>query len=467
MKITFHGAARTVTGSQHLVDVDGKRILLDCGLYQGRRRDMIERNRNFPFDPASIDVMVLSHAHIDHSGNIPNLVKSGFTGDIVCTHATRDLCASMLLDSGHIQERNAEYANKYRKEGEPLEEPIYTQDDARRSLDSFVSVHYGRKREILPGIELQFIEAGHMLGSAHVILDIKEERKAHKRRLVFSGDIGRRGIPIIRDPHPPTNAEILIMESTYGGRDNEDYLSAKKHLKEIITKTAGRGGSVIIPAFAVGRTQQIIVQLNELAETGQIPNLPVFVDSPLAVDVTSTFRNHPECYDFELNSFLAESGDDDPFGFHNLKYVRSVDESKALNYRVDPMVIISASGMMEFGRIVHHIKNRIHDHRNTLLVTGWQAPGTLGRKFVDGAESVTIFGKEYRVKFDVIVLNGFSGHADHDELLEWVDQIESKPQRTFLIHGEEEAATTLSEGLSRHYPKMQIDIPKLNETFEV
>ncbi|MEL7236911.1 MAG: MBL fold metallo-hydrolase, partial [Chloroflexota bacterium] len=333
MKITFYGAAKTVTGSQHMVEVDGKRILLDCGLYQGRRRDMEKVNRNLPFDPASVDVLVLSHAHIDHSGNIPNLVKSGYTGDIIATPATVDLCGSMLLDSGNIQERNAEYANRYLQDGEPEHEPIYTQADAEHALKSFKAQPYGEKHEILPGVELTFIEAGHMLGSATVLLDIREERKMHSRRLVFSGDIGRRGIPIIRDPHPPISADFLIMESTYGGRTHDDYPTAQKQLKNIILETYERGGSIIVPAFAVGRTQQLVVQLNELAETGQIPNIPVYVDSPLATNVTETFRNHPEAYDLELNTFLKDSGDDDPFGFTNLKYIRDVEESKALNGR--------------------------------------------------------------------------------------------------------------------------------------
>ncbi len=467
MKITFHGAAKTVTGSQHLVEVDGKRILLDCGLYQGRRKDMMQRNRNLPFDPATVDAVVLSHAHIDHSGNIPNLVKSGFTGDIICTHATRDLCTPMLLDSGHIQERDAEYANRHREPNEPPTEPIYTQADARSAFAQFVSHGFGRRKQILPDVNLTFIEAGHMLGSATVILDVKENGNEHDTRLVFSGDIGRAGIPIIRDPEIPPSADVLIMESTYGGRTHDDVPTATRQLKQIINETVRRGGSIVVPAFAVGRTQQLVVQLNELAETGQIPRLPVYVDSPLAVDVTAAFRNHPDAYDAELSTFMEQTNDDDPFGFDMLTYIRSVDDSKALNGRTDPMIIISSSGMIEFGRVVHHLKQRIDDPNSTLLITGWQAPHTLGRRLVDGNETVRIFGREYHPRIQVQVINGFSGHADHDELLQWVAGINGKPRRTFLVHGEEDGAAALAADLTQRHPKMQVTIPNLNQTFEV
>ncbi len=460
MKITFYGAVKTVTGSQHLIEVNGTKMLLDCGLYQGRKEDMRRRNRHLPYDATSIDVMVLSHAHIDHSGNIPNLVKSGFDGDIYCTHATRDLCTSMLLDSGHIQERDAEYANRRRKKDEPVVEPIYTQRDAQHALDSFVSVGYNKSHRIAPGVQLTLRDAGHMLGSAMVVLDIDEGGK--QQRFVFSGDIGREGIPIIRDPSTIDSADILLMESTYGGRTHDAYPDAEKELKDIVLKTFDRRGAIIMPAFAVGRTQQLVVQLNELAERGEIPPFPVYVDSPLAVDVTSAFRQHPECYDDEINAFMESHDDDDPFGFRGLHYIRNVEESKALNNRTDPMIIISASGMMEHGRIVHHLRNRIEYSRNTILVTGWQAPHTLGRRLVDGEKRVRIWGEEYEVNAQVNVLNGFSGHADHDELREWYGKIEQPPARTFLVHGEEEAAQKLAADLPG-----QVDIPDLNQSFEV
>lgn len=467
MKLTFHGAARTVTGSQHLLEVNGKRILLDCGLYQGRRKDMMARNRKFSFDAKSLDAVILSHAHIDHSGNIPNLVKSGYKGDILCTPATRDLCGALLMDSGHIQEQNAIYANKFRRKGEPKAEPIYTQDDAQRSLRYFRGLDYHQRQEIVPGVTLTFIDAGHMLGSAMVVLDIREERQAHVKRLVYTGDIGREGIPIIRDPESPHHAHTLIMESTYGGRTHPTYPEAQKQLKRVIMETYERSGVVLIPAFAVGRTQQIVVQLNELVERGELPHIPVYVDSPLAMEATDVFRRHPECYDYALETMIYELNDDDPFGFKGLHYVQSADESKALNERRDPMIIISASGMIEFGRVVHHLKNRINEPRNTLLIVGWQAPHTLGRKLLDGAEYVRIFGHDNRVEMQVEVINGLSGHADHDEMLAWVGGLESIPRNTFLVHGEAESAAALAESLKERYPKMQVEIPDVNQVFEV
>jgi metallo-beta-lactamase family protein len=467
MHITFHGAAGTVTGSQHLIEVNGYRILLDCGLYQGRRKAMITRNRNLPFNPAEIDRVILSHAHIDHSGNLPNLIKSGYGGEVLMTGATRDLCQSMLPDSGHIQERNAEYANRHRKENEAPAEAIYTEEDARAALERFRAVPFNQSQEILPGVQLTMIEAGHMLGSATVILDIQEQGREHSRRIVFSGDIGRPDIPIIRDPVSPDHANILIMESTYGGRTHDTREDVRAQLKRVVQETFERGGSIIIPAFAVGRTQQIVVHLNELVESGELPALPVFVDSPLATNVTEAFRNNPDCYDSELVDFLNEYNDDDPFGFRNLSYVRSVDESKALNDREDSIIIISASGMIEFGRVVHHLVRRVEDPRHTLLVTGWQAPHTLGRKMVDGAKQVRIFGREYKNRIQTVVLNGFSGHADHDELLQWVDRIDSKPKRVFLVHGEPEAAEALKDGLTERYDRMRVDIPQMDQRFEV
>lgn len=466
MQITFHGAAKTVTGSQHLLHINGKRILLDSGLYQGQRKDMVERNRKFPFDVRSIDAVILSHAHIDHSGNIPNLVKRGFKGDIFTTHATRDLCASMLPDSGYIQERNAEFANKHRRKGEAKAEPIYTEADARRAIRYFRSIPLHQTIEIFPNIRLTLIEAGHMLGSAMVILDFKEEYREHWQRLVFTGDVGRDNIPIIRSPEVPDYADYLIMESTYGGRTHEPYSNTSEQLRQVILDTYECGGVILIPAFAVGRTQQIVVQLNELFERDLIPKIPVYVDSPLAIDATTAFRKHPECWDYELETFIYESGDDDPFGFETLHYVRELNESKSLNYRQEPMIIISASGMMEFGRVVHHIKNRITDKRNALLITGWQAPNTLGRKMADGAPYVKIFGQEYKNKIRTVVMDGFSGHADHNELLNWFDRIKSKPKQVFLVHGEEEAATELSNSLQENY-NLQVHIPNLNEKFEI
>lgn len=448
MKITFYGAADTVTGSKHMVEANGTRILLDCGLFQGARSDTYTKNRTLPFAAPGVDLCVLSHAHIDHSGNIPNLVKSGFKGDIICTSATRDLCAAMLVDSGHIQERDAEFVSKRRKKrGEGPVEPIYTQADALDSLEYFSSQGYNRSKQIAKGIWLTFVDAGHMLGSASVILDI-EDHEAHKDyRLVFSGDIGRVGIPIIRDPVVPDGADVLIMESTYGDRLHEPYQDAEKELERIVNETYRRGGSIVMPAFAVGRTQQIVYSLHQLRRKGDIPPLPIYVDSPLAVNATAVFSLHPECYDDETRLFMMQPGTASPFGFDELTYVRTVEESKQLNFKREPCLIISASGMAEFGRVLHHLRNRIEDPATTVLITGWQAPDTLGRRLVDGKKNVRIFGEEYEVKAHIEVLNGFSGHADHDELLDWVRRLGRKPQHTFLVHGEDRAATALAGAL--------------------
>jgi metallo-beta-lactamase family protein len=448
MKITFYGAARTVTGSQHLIEVNGKRILLDCGLYQGRRAEAYERNKQLPFDPKTIDVMVLSHAHIDHSGNIPNLVNNGFEGDIVCTHATRDLCATMLLDSGHIQERDVEFVNKKRvRRGEMPVDPIYTQEDAKHSLNYFVGQGYDHPRTIAPGVTLTFIDAGHMLGSASVILDIEDHEAKRDVRLVFSAD-------------------ILIMESTYGDRLHPPYEDDSKHMERIIDETVKRGGVVLIPAFAVGRTQQLVLTLHQLALKGDIPDIPIYVDSPLAIDVTAVYRQHPECYDAEIEQFMREARLTDAFGFGRLTYTRTTEESKKLNFLQSPAVIIAASGMMEAGRILHHLKNHIEDPRTTVLVVGWQAENTLGRKLVDGEKQVRIFGEAYQNRAHLEVLNGFSGHADRDELLEWVGAIKQKPRKTFLVHGEEKPALALAESLKQRYG-LAVEIPAWKQSFEV
>ncbi len=468
MRITFDGAARTVTGSQHLIEVNGKRILLDCGLYQGKRSETYERNKNLPFDAKSIDVMVLSHAHIDHSGNIPNLVKLGFRGDIVCTYATRDLCATMLLDSGHIQENDIEYVNEKRaKHNEPPLDPLYTQADAQAAMNSFSTQGYDRPRIIAPGVTLTFHDAGHMLGSSFVSLDIEDQDAKRDLRLVFSGDIGRKGIPIIRDPETIDSADVLIMESTYGNRTHPPYAGEEHELRRIIVETYKRGGSVLIPAFAVGRTQQIVFSLHQMADRGDIPHMPIFVDSPLAIDATAAYRMHPECYDNETRDFIMQDrGHKDPFGFADLTYTRTTEESKQINFLREPSIIIAASGMMEAGRILHHLKNRIEDPRTTVLIVGWQAPDTLGRRLVDGERQIRIFGESYQNNAHVEVLNGFSGHADRDELTAWVGAIQRKPSRTFLVHGETENSFPLADHLRQEFG-LTVDVPEWKQSVEV
>ncbi|MBK8795364.1 MAG: MBL fold metallo-hydrolase [Anaerolineales bacterium] len=447
MRITFFGAAREVTGSMHLIEVNNRRILLDCGLFQGRRAETYERNLNFPFDPATLDAVVLSHAHIDHSGNLPNLCKNGFRGNIWCTSATRNLCTYMLMDSGHIQEQDVAYLNKRRqRQGEPPVEPIYTQADARLSLEQFVGISFHRPILVADGVEATFIPAGHILGAASVQLDIREAQTDKQWRLVFSGDIGRPGSPILQSPEHFDAADILIMESTYGDRLHDTYESARKRLRDVVIGTARRRGKVIIPAFAVGRTQELVYALNQLDANGDIPATRVFVDSPLAVNATDVFRMHPEAWNEEVQQFLVDGNRRSPFDYSQIEYVREVRRSKQLNHLSDPAIIISASGMAESGRILHHLKNNIEDARNTILLVSFQAEQTLGRKLKDGEKRVRIFGDMYDVRAPVETIDGYSAHADQRELREWAGSLDQKRlQQLFLVHGEPQAADMLLE----------------------
>ena len=468
MKITFHGAAQTVTGSRHLIDVNGYRILLDCGLVQGRRKEAFARNRDLSFDPKSIDAMVLSHAHIDHSGNIPMLIKNGYDGPVYATHATRDLAASMLPDSGHIQEKDAEFVNKKRsRRGDDPVEPLYTEEDAYNSLKNFESIHYKWTKQIFEGIDLTFYDAGHMLGSAIVVLDIEDRDAGRDFRLVFSGDVGRKGLPILRDPTEIDYADILIMESTYGGRTHKEIGDTTTIFKDIVNHIVRTKGVLVVPAFAVGRTQQIVYTLQKLHSAGEIPVLPIFVDSPLAIDATSVFRLHPEAYDKETRDYMMDYRDDDIFGFRQLRYTRKVEESKELNTKEGPFVVISASGMAEAGRILHHLRNRIHDPNNVVLFTGWQAPHTLGRRLLEGVSPVRIFGEEHHVKAQIRKLNGLSGHADGNELVAWVGAMQKLPRQTFLVHGELEQSSVLRGRLESELELTDVQTPALHEQFEV
>lgn len=469
MKITFQGAAKTVTGSKYLIEVNNSRFLLDCGLYQGKRKDSFEINRANSCNSDTLDAIILSHAHIDHSGNIPCQVKNGFQGDIFCTSATRDLCAVMLLDSAFLQEKDVEYVNRKReRDGKKLFEPLYTKKDAVASMQYFVGMSYNRKRQILPGVELTLVDAGHMLGSAHIVLDIEEKSTGRRIKLVFSGDIGRSDIPIIRDPQPiQEGADILIMESTYGNRTHPPYPESEEELKRIVNGTVAKGGSLLIPAFAVGRTQQIVYTLHKLFVNGEIPDLPIYVDSPLATRTTDIFRLHPEAYDEEIMQFMLDDKDNNPFGFETLRYTSSVDESKKLSASEKPAIIISASGMMEGGRILHHLKSRAGNPNNTILVTGWQAPFTLGRQIVDGKKEVKIFGEMYQIRAKVELVTGFSGHADREELLAWAGAMEKKPAQTFIVHGEEESASALAAALHDTLGFKTIHIPDPNQSFTI
>ena len=469
MKITFHGATQTVTGSQHLIEVNGRKIMLDCGLFQGRRKESFEQNRNEFCQGQEIDCLILSHAHIDHSGRIPCLVKNGFSGDIFCTSATRDLCAVMLMDSAFIQEKDVEFVNKRRKKkGQRPFEPLYTKADTAESLKQFVGLSYNRRKQLYPGIYLTLMDAGHMLGSAHVILDVEDQETGRNQRLVFSGDIGRPDIPIIRDPVPISDGtDILIMESTYGDRLHPPYPESEKELERIVNETVSHGGSLLIPAFAVGRTQQLVYALHKLHSRQAIPDLPVFVDSPLATRTTDIFRLHPEVYDEEIREFLLTDDDNNPFGFGRLQYTQSVEQSKALNSLKVPAVIISSSGMLQGGRILHHLRNRIGDPRNTILITGWQAPNTLGRDLVEKKEVVKIYGDEFQVKAKVETLTGFSGHADREGLIDFVRNMQKKPQQTFIVHGEDAAAESLAGALRDELGLEHVQIPTPLQSFDV
>jgi len=468
MKITFFGAAQTVTGSQHLVEVNGKKIMLDCGLFQGKRKESFERNRSEFCQSDAIDCLVLSHAHIDHSGRIPCLVKNGFSGDIFCTSATRDLCAIMLMDSAYIQEKDVEFVNRRRqKKGQRLFEPLYSKADVANAMQQFIGLNYNRSHQLFPGVRLTLVDAGHMLGSAHVVLDIDDQETGQSRRLVFSGDIGRPDIPIIRDPVPISDgADILIMESTYGNRLHPPYPESEKELQRIVNETVKRGGSLLIPAFAVGRTQQLVYALHKLHNSRAIPDLPIFVDSPLATRTTDIFRLHPEVYDAEIRDFLLSDDDSNPFGFGRLQYTQSVEQSKALNKLKVPAIIISASGMLEGGRILHHLRNRIEDSRNTILMTSWQAPNTLGRRIVEKEQVVRIYGEEFKVKAKIESLEGFSGHADRNGLVNFVRVMKKKPQQTFIVHGEGDSAESLAAALRNELGLQNVVIPEPLQSFD-
>lgn len=446
MKIHFHGAARTVTGSQHLLEINGYKVLLECGLFQGRRKDTYEINRHFHFDPRDIDAVILSHAHIDHSGNLPHLVKDGYEGPIYATKATAHLGNIMLMDSGHIHESDAAYINKKRaRKGQPLIEPLYTQVDAAMVAQCFVGMPYEKEFEPIPGVVARFVEAGHILGSAAVVLDIDEHGR--KFRLWFSGDIGRRDMPLLRDPVLPSDADFLLMECTYGDKTHRDPQIAFEEFHEIVLKTVKRGGKVIIPAFAVGRTQELVYALHQMIDSGDIPRIPVFVDSPLAINASEIFSAHPEVFDEETKEFIRNDKHRAALGFDLLSYTHSVEESKAINEVEGPAVIISASGMAETGRILHHLKNNIENGNNTILIVSWQAPHTLGRRLADREPQVKIFGKVYHRRAEIATIGGLSAHGGQQMLVEYAEAVKDQVQKVFLVHGEERGAMPLTEKL--------------------
>jgi metallo-beta-lactamase family protein len=467
MKLKFCGAAGTTTGSQHLLEINGTRILLDCGLYQGHREESYEVNCKFPlFNPQEIDLVILSHAHIDHSGNLPNLCKQGFSGNIYATFATRDLCQIMLADSAHIQEQDTEYLNRDRaKDGLPPVKPLYVKEDAERCLRQFVTLNYERPMPVADGVTVTFYDAGHILGAAQVLLEIIDKEDGNKRkRFLFSGDIGRGGNEILRDPAVVRDVDYVLMESTYGGREHSLPTGSSKEFGELLNVVLARRGKVMIPAFAVERTQAILYMLNQLFRTGKVPHVPVYVDSPLAVNATEIFRIHPECFNETVYNFLFEESD--PFQFPDLHLIRAVEDSKKLNESDGPCIIISASGMCEAGRIRHHLKNGLGDPKNTVLFVGYCADNTLGRAIRDGKEVVNIFGKPVRVRAHIEAIDSFSGHADHSELLDWFHKITGPKKNVWLVHGEPERANSLRAALANEHDGA-IDVAVLGESFEI
>ncbi len=462
LKVTFHGAAQEVTGSMHLVEADGMKIVLDCGMFQGRREESTRKNKTFPIPAEDIHAVVLSHAHLDHCGRLPLLTKNGFKGKIYSTPATRDLCGLILADSAHIQEEDAKYLNrKLEKKGEPPIEPLYSDVDASEALSRFHSVQVGQPFHVTRRLRVTFGVTGHMLGSAMMLLEYSGD-DGKVVSLLFSGDVGRFDMPLLRDPSPFPKCDYLICESTYGGRKHPPTDDLKAELGEIVNETIKRGGKIIIPAFSIGRTQVIVYYLHQLLSDGKIPKIPIYVDSPLAVNATEVFRIHPELYDRDALRFQRETGD--ILGAGCCTYIRDVEESKAINRRRKPAVIISASGMCEAGRVLHHLKNNVQNGKNTVLIVGFQAAHTLGRRIVEKKPEIRIFGKMYKLRARVEVLNGFSAHADADELERLYRPIADDCRGAFLVHGEMDQMTPMQKRM-RDEGLKSVEIPAPGATF--
>ncbi len=456
MELMFAGAAREVTGSCHVLTVNGRNVILDCGLFQGKRTEANEKNRRLLFDSERIDSVVASHAHIDHIGRLPVLTRAGYRKHIWSTAATRDLAAVMLADSAMIQMKDAEHLTK---QGRAAIEPLYGLADASRVAELMVGISYHRQFDVTPGVRATFIDAGHILGSASVLLDCDDN--GARKRLVFSGDIGRKGLPIIRDPEIPQDADVLIMESTYGDRDHESVNDARGALARVIRTCAARGGKVLIPAFAVGRVQEILYDLHALVRESAIPAIPIYIDSPLATDVTSIFRMHPDCFD---NTESLVQAVEELFRFSLVQFTRQVSESKALNAMRGPMVIIAASGMVESGRILHHVAHGAADPRNTILIVGFQAQHTLGRRIVERQPVIKVFGDEVPLRATVEVINGYSAHAGASELRAWLQAVKATSPRlrsVFLVHGEPRAQTALADVVRTE--GLRVEMPALGE----
>ncbi|HXF09258.1 MAG TPA: MBL fold metallo-hydrolase [Desulfuromonadaceae bacterium] len=463
MKIHFFGAARTTTGSMYLIEVNGKKLLLECGLFQGRREESERLNRTLPFDPRQLDSVVVSHSHLDHVGKLPALCKN-YDGPIHCTSATSDLCGIMLLDSAHIQEQDAMFVSKIRAEKhQPPVEPLYTTPDAEKCVKQFVAHDYEKPFEPVPGVTVTFRDAGHVLGSAQVILDVREQGR--KFRYLFTGDIGRGNDDLLYDPKPVENVDYLQIESTYAARVHEQRPDADDLVAKAVGETLKQNGKVIIPAFAVGRTQQIVYVLHELTCAGKLPRAPIFVDSPLSLHATDIYKKHPESLRDTI--YQALCGADNPFTMQNLTYITSVEDSKKLNERKEGMIIISASGMCEAGRVRHHLRNNISFPNNLVLFIGYCAPNTLGAKIVDGVNPVNIFGEPSQVRAKVISLDTYSGHADRNELKGYVKKLTGDIKKVVCIHGEEPQCLAHAETLRGMKPKAEIIVPKYTQVLEI
>jgi metallo-beta-lactamase family protein len=448
----------------YLLELNGQRLLLECGLFQGRRGESMERNRNFPFDPKQIDAVVLSHAHIDHCGNLPNLCRQGFEGNIYCTFATRDLASVMLEDSAEIQRDDAAFVSKKRtKQGLPPVEPLYTANDAEKAVRQFVTLNYDRPFPVTDGITVTFRDAGHILGSAQVVLDIRENGRQY--RYLFSGDVGRGGDDILRDPAPVEGVDYLQIESTYGAREHAPKANANAEVGKLVLDTLKQNGQVIIPSFSVGRTQQVVYTLHQLTLAGQLPKVPIFVDSPLSVNATEIYRLHPECFNATIYKFLREK--ENPFGMENLTYIREAAHSMKLNDLHEPAIIISASGMAEAGRIRHHLANHIGDPANLILFVGYCAEHTLGAQILSGQNPVNIFGEPHKVKARIASLDSFSGHADKNELRRYAEAITGNIKAIAVIHGEESQALAFAETLRSMKPKAKVLVPEHQQTLDI
>ena len=456
VNITFCGGTRTVTGSMHLIESDGERGVIDCGLFQGHREEFYQVNSHFCFNPFQVDALVLSHSHIDHCGNLPNLVKSGFSGKIFVTRPTKELCQLMLLDSAKIQEEDIKFVNKINlKKGLPSRKPLYTVEDARKSLKSIRGLDYYKQFKLTPKISCAFYDAGHILGSAIPLFEIKKGLR-ETLRIAYAVDLGRCNIPLLRDPDILKDVDYLIIESTYGGRLHSPIEDAKNKFAEVVNRTASRGGKVIIPSFALERTQEVVYYLGRLLKEKKIRPIPIYVDSPLACNITDVFLNNSEVFDSQARELLAKNAD--IFGIKSIHYVRASEESKQLNFSKEPMIIISTSGMCESGRILHHLRNNIEDERNTILVVGYMARNTLGKKIVERHKRVKIFGESFELKAEVEVINAFSAHADKNELVDYALKTQGRLKKIFIVHGDMDQSEALAlelktKGLRPYIPK--------------